>query len=120
MRHRWLAPAVWAILVLSATSIPNLALPGPAGTDKLGHFMMYCMLAFLTQRATLAPHDVGTWWRVVSAIAVFAAADELHQRLVPGRSADVADWVADVAGGSLGAATSVVAAARRGRTGGRT
>lgn len=43
-------------------------------------------------RATLA---------AMAAIALFGAVDELHQALVPGRSADVLDWVADVVGGMV-------------------
>lgn len=105
-RRRWWAPAAWAVLVLLATSIPNLSLPGPTGIDKLGHLSMYCMLAFLTQRAAPSPHRVRTLWRVVTAIAAFAALDEAHQLFVPGRSADVADWVADTVGAALGAAMS--------------
>lgn len=111
-RSRWWATAAWALVVLTATSIPNLALPGPAGTDKLGHFSMYFLLAFLTQRAAPSPRRVGTMVRVVAAVAAFAAFDELHQWLVPGRAADVADWVADTVGASFGALTMLGVAAR--------
>jgi len=45
----------------------------------------------------------GTRWLVAhAALAAFAAGDEWQQRFVPGRSADPADWLADLAGVALG------------------
>ncbi|WP_425619489.1 VanZ family protein [Anatilimnocola sp. NA78] len=36
------------------------------------------------------------------AIAVYGAVDEITQGLIPGRSPDVFDWIADVGGAALG------------------
>jgi VanZ family protein len=36
---------------------------------------------------------------------VMGAADEWHQQYIPGRAAEVADWVADSIGGLVGATT---------------
>ncbi|MDO8519907.1 MAG: VanZ family protein [Deltaproteobacteria bacterium] len=35
-------------------------------------------------------------------MAILAVLDEIHQMYVPGRSAEAADWVADVSGAALG------------------
>jgi hypothetical protein len=42
----------------------------------------------------------------LTAIAVFAAADEQAQRLVDGHGPELVDWVADVTGASIGLATT--------------
>lgn len=113
MRTRWLPPVVWAALMLTATSIPNLAMPGPSGTDKVGHFLMYCMLGFLLQRAAAPMRSARVLAIVAVAIAAFAALDEWHQAFIPGRAADVADFVADVTGAVTGCALAFAASPRR-------
>jgi VanZ family protein len=35
-------------------------------------------------------------------IAVYGVLDELHQQLIPGRSCDINDWIADMIGVSIG------------------
>jgi VanZ family protein len=37
----------------------------------------------------------------LAAMALFGAADEWHQRWVPGRSSDALDWCADMAGATI-------------------
>jgi VanZ family protein len=113
MRTRWLPPIVWAAVVLTATSLPNLSIPGPAGSDKVGHFFMYCMLGFLLQRAAAPVRSARRLAFVAMGVAVFAALDEWHQGFIPGRAADVADFVADVAGAATGCLLAHAAAPRR-------
>ena len=87
----------------------------PAGfSDKDGHAVLYAGLACLLVRALSGAR----WSRVTggaSAIAVGLAAaygmtDEFHQWFVPGRTADPADWVADVAGAAIGVGVIYLAA----------
>lgn len=116
MVRRWAPVAVWAAVILLSTSIPGPALPpGPAGSDKVGHFLMYGVLGLLSIRAALA--QGGDWRRItavcLSAIAAFAAIDEWHQGLVPGRFPEVADWIADMAGATVGAGTTAFLTLRR-------
>lgn len=113
MRSRWLPPAAWAGVVLTATSIPNLSMPGPAGSDKVGHFFMYSMLGFLAQRAAAPRRDARRLVVVALVLAAFAALDEWHQAFIPGRAADVADFVADVFGAATGGALAFAVALRR-------
>ena len=48
--------------------------------------------------------DRSAWqvWLMASLVTLYALLDEFHQRFVPGRTADVFDVMADVAGGLLG------------------
>lgn len=113
-RFRWTPLLVWIGVILTSTSIPNLSAPGPAGMDKAGHLFLYGVLGILTIRALW---DFGQPSRTVvmslAAIAVFAAVDEWHQGFVPGRSADVADWIADVTGAVLGVGLNTALRLRR-------
>jgi VanZ family protein len=98
---RWAAPVTVAAIVLTATSIPRLQLPdGPS--DKQWHFAGYAALG-----VALGWARGGPWRRHVASLAglvAFGAVDELHQRWIPGRAADVADWFADSAGSATGLA----------------
>jgi len=100
-RSRWIAPVLWAILIEVLTSWPNPPSPGflPSGSDKIIHFKLYAIFAFLVARAVQAGRPP---WRMLAvvALALFAwgAADEWHQLFIPGRSADVADWAVDSIG----------------------
>ncbi|HAN99211.1 MAG TPA: hypothetical protein DCQ98_18075 [Planctomycetaceae bacterium] len=75
--------------------------------DKIAHFLLYAGLAALI---TWILHDLSGRRRVVAPAlyaillaAVYGALDEWLQSFVPSRSADPFDWLADVAGASLGA-----------------
>ncbi len=84
------------------TSWPNPGLTAaPEGTDKVVHLGAYGVLGFLVARAR-ASRGVARLLRALTAIAGFAALDELHQILVPGRSASTGDFAADVIGAAIG------------------
>jgi VanZ family protein len=44
---------------------------------------------------------------------VLGAADELHQKFIPGRDTELLDWAADTTGGLLGAMTWAAFRSRR-------
>ena len=105
---RWLPALLWLALVLTLTSIPNPDVPAVAGGDKVAHVIMYGVLAALVGFALdVGERSVGRLGLALVALVALAAADEYHQRFVPGRAASVADWVADTAG----AATTLLATA---------
>ena len=103
---RSLGPAfVWAAVLFALSRIPGglveVTYPFPH-FDKAIHFLLYCTLG-----ATLAlgrrwggdhlPHLLllaGGW--------LYGALDEWHQSFVPGRSPEFGDWIADVAGVTVG------------------
>ncbi len=87
------------------------------GLDKLAHFAVYALLAFLAARAfaTMPFPDQARVvpWAAASFAALYGISDEIHQSFVPGRSADVWDLVADIFGAIAGALIYRWRAARR-------
>jgi VanZ family protein len=113
--RRWLPPTLWAVFTLVLTSIPGADLPEVpvGGFDKSVHLALYGTLGFLSVRAAAhARRPVGAAVRVLVAVALFAALDELHQRFIPGRSMELFDWVADTLGAAAGGTLALVAARR--------
>jgi VanZ family protein len=88
-------------------------------SDKLLHGIEYAGLGGLVAVA-LGARGVRPG-RALAAAALLASAygatDELHQALVPGRVADVADWAADTVGAILGAAAGAAVLRRGGGAG---
>ena len=87
------------------TSIPGSDIPsvGVPHVDKAMHFGLYAVLGALAALAVDPARDRRRrGLLVLVAIAAFAAVDEWHQRFIPGRSADAADWIADVVGATCG------------------
>lgn len=111
----WAPPLLWAGAVLVATSIPNPPVPSSvARFDKVVHLAMYGVLAWLLARAAAAGRAAIRALAVaVLVAAAFGAADEWHQRFIPGRSMDVDDWLADVSGAVVGASIAVATLRRR-------
>ncbi len=95
--------------ILTATSIPGRFIPviGPRNTDKVVHLILYGTLSFLIARALDDPakahHRLRAFLSGFLFCVAMGAADEWHQLYIPGRSAEVADWMADSAGGLVGA-----------------
>src|SRR5690606_37530347 len=93
----WAATLLW-IGSLTGVQQPAIGIP----LDKAAHFAMYGVLGALGAlgwlRAGRVPAPV---FVVLFAIAI-GAADELHQGSIPERSAEVADWVMDIAGAIAG------------------
>ena len=95
-----------AIFLLSSQeSLPSL----PGGlTDYTGHFIGYALLGTLLLRGLAGARWRGVTprngWIAAAGASAYGVTDELHQTLVPGRSATVEDWIAD----TLGAITAVL------------
>lgn len=74
--------------------------------DKLVHFLLYAVQAFLLYRAISWPGRPGfslaRALAVVGAMAVWGVADEVHQTWIPDRSTEAGDVGADIAGAAAG------------------
>ena len=71
---------------------------------KLAHLAEYAVLGLLLYRAFVKGPGLASGRAVIVSIAVwalFAASDEFHQLLVPGRSARVMDVVFDASGAAI-------------------
>lgn len=82
--------------------------------DKAQHFLAYTGLGLLTCRASRLRPLVSRMWvntQAFGIVALYGVVDEIHQIYVPGRSADVDDWVADAAGALF--AVIIVVAVRK-------
>jgi VanZ family protein len=103
-------------VILFATSVPSSVMPRRLSLydDKVVHFSMYGVLAALLARYVLSGAvAVRAAIVTVACVTAFGAADEWHQRFIPGRSTEFADWVADSAGALVGAAAMIAYAVRK-------
>ncbi len=99
---------VYWILLFAGTHLPRLPVQLPSdGGDKLAHFVGFAGLAFLLSWVWSLHRPLWPWGVCFATLvaALYGVFDELTQMLVPGRSAEWADWLADCTGALLGAAT---------------
>jgi VanZ family protein len=97
-----LSAIAWMGLLFYLSAQPGLDTPLLfPGQDKLFHALAYAVLGTLLL-ISLKPAVDGFTGTQVSAAALVASlygiSDEIHQLFVPGRSAEVADWLADALG----------------------
>jgi len=101
-----LALAVYWLALFTSTHVPARCLGQVQIWDKLAHFVSYAVLTLLLVLAVAARRPL-TWvtygW-VLLVVALYGAVDEIGQKFVPGRTADVQDWLADLLGAVLGLA----------------
>ncbi|HEY5995849.1 MAG TPA: VanZ family protein [Candidatus Deferrimicrobiaceae bacterium] len=107
----WLL-ASWLALTITLTSLPNpnfrIDVPHQ---DKVAHLSFYGVIGFLFAlwRRESGDSASGAVVGALLFVAAFGAFDEIHQRFIPGRSMDILDWTADVAGGMAGGTMAVFA-----------
>lgn len=100
---------IYWIVLFTATTIPVERLPSVGISDKFSHFLAYFVLAVLVyltliyQRKSKFLFDKAATVTIVIGL-FYGVVDELHQMLVPGRSAETLDWVADAFGTFAGVA----------------
>jgi VanZ family protein len=98
---------VYAAMVLTLSSIPNLT--GPklrlVAFDKLAHFVEYAIFAFLAFRSfsRISPGIKTNFALLLSLLflSLFALLDEIYQSFVPGRHMDPMDFLTDMFGAFL-------------------
>lgn len=115
----WGPVVLWALglfLLSEFRSTPSLVRPLLSFSDKLVHFALYFTLGGLLARARRlggqgVPHAV-----LIALGGTYGALDEWHQSLVPGRSPEIGDWLADVSGVLAGYLLVTVIGARKERS----
>lgn len=95
------------LTIFVLTSLPSDQLPSVEVSDKVNHFLAFFVLGFFLNLALKYQNKFPTLKRNVILITILIASfygllDELHQLLVPGRSAEVLDWIADFVGAVTG------------------
>jgi len=95
----------WVVIILLLTSWPSPEVPATnlPGADKLLHFLLYVPLGFAVGRTLkLSNRTTSHFIFAGLALVAFAALDELHQLLIPGRFCSGLDMAADIIGASMG------------------
>lgn len=100
----------WLILFI-ATSLPSNYVPSVGVGDKFNHFFAYMVLSVLLYFAFSfqGKYEILNKYPAIMAIIIasfYGAFDELHQMLIPGRSAEFLDWLADFLGACFGVLVS--------------
>ncbi len=115
-RSAWTAAGAVALLVqlavLYAPRVPPVPGAEVAGLDKLVHAAVFAAVTFTALRAGLRPALV-----VGVGLAHAVVSEVLQHAVLPGRSGDPVDVLADVVGVALGAWLAALTASGRGRTG---
>ncbi|MDD9206029.1 VanZ family protein [Georgenia sp. 10Sc9-8] len=116
-RRLWLAllgaALVGQLVGLYAPSAPDMGAPAVPGADKVAHVVMFAAVVLTALRAGLPPR-----WVLGLSLAHAVLSEVVQHELLPHRSGDLLDVVADVAGIVLGTlAARALSADERGRTG---
>ena len=114
----WGPAAFCLLLIIIATSIPNLDTWRWPGWDKVFHLSVYGLWAMLCLRALhLSRQGKGTVLISVVILGILVgAADELHEKFIPGRTVSLSDFAYNAAGFVLGMAAGYIRYFRRGKS----
>jgi VanZ family protein len=69
----------------------------PTGWDKVAHFGTFAVITALLWRGTAGRAPLA----VLGAVIAFGALDEVHQMFMPGRAAELSDFVADASAAAV-------------------
>ena len=95
------------ILLFTLTTLPTQSIPSVGVNDKLEHTLAYFGLSFLLyltllfQKKSIMLKKYAMLFTLLIVI-FYGALDEVHQLLIPGRSCELLDFLADMLGGILG------------------
>ena len=104
----WFPVIVWAILIFALSSLSTFpkAVQPALSFDKLAHSIEYAVFSFLLARAFRhsKKDKAKRYFRILAVICaiVYAVTDELHQSLIPMRTASVVDLIYDSIGAVIG------------------
>lgn len=95
------------ILLFTLTSLPSQSVPSVGVNDKLEHSLAYFGLSFLLYLTLLFQKKSDFLIKyaaifTILIIVIYAVLDEVHQLLIPGRSCEMLDFLADMLGGIVG------------------
>jgi VanZ family protein len=96
----------WTILFI-ATTLPVESIPTVAISDKIHHLVAYFILSALLYLTLIYQRKSKTLFTyapsaTIILASIYGALDEIHQIFVPGRFADILDWLANFAGTLFG------------------
>src|SRR6476620_5377290 len=96
--------AAWWIVIFVGTHLPGSIIHPVGNRDKIYHFSAFAGLAALlcASAACFRRPGPGVYAAVIAVAASYGIFDELTQMLVPRRTADPLDWLADISGATVG------------------
>ena len=102
---RWSPTLMWVAIAFWATSVAEWGSTFGDGTDKVGHFIAYVIMALLIHRSLcmgqkrprLGPNAV----LVIITSMLVGLSGELHQRSIPGREFQSSDLAANFTGAMI-------------------
>lgn len=93
---------VWGTLIFVISSIPSLKTPelGFNFQDKVAHVIEFAIFGFFLRRSTFRLWGDRSWVVMLTVIGgiVYGGFDEIHQSFIPGRVAEIDDFLADSLG----------------------
>lgn len=93
---------LWFLIIFYESSLPPPKILSIfPGIDKLGHFIIYCIFAFIVSECLSYSNinDKKKYIFTLIIIFILGIFDELHQNFVPKRNLDIYDLFADILGG---------------------
>lgn len=103
-----LPPFIWALLIMIASSIPADKLPNVQifGWDKIAHVCVFFIFGLLILRSLYHRKKTINSKKQIAILTLvfvlsFGIFDEVFQSLIPGRTSDIYDLIADAVGGIL-------------------
>jgi VanZ family protein len=95
------------IILFTLTTLPAQSVPSVGVSDKLEHLLAYFVLSILLYLTLLFQKKsvlLKNYAMLFTALIVFAYGiiDEVHQLMIPGRSCELLDFLADMIGGIIG------------------
>ncbi|MCE9525634.1 MAG: VanZ family protein [Planctomycetales bacterium] len=99
--------AAYWLLLFAGTHAPGNVVNAGGNTDKVYHFFAFFGLTILLCGSMASFRRPGTalYATIVGLVAAYGIFDELTQMLIPNRTADPLDWLADMSGAILGVLT---------------
>lgn len=95
------------IILFTLTTLPTESVPSVGVSDKIEHLLAYFVLSILLYLTLLFQKKsalLKNYAMLFTLLIVFAygVLDEVHQLMIPGRSCELLDFLADVLGGIIG------------------
>ena len=95
------------IILFTLTTLPAQSVPSVGVSDKLEHLLAYFVLSILLYLTLLFQKKsvlLKNYAMLFTLLIVFAygVLDEVHQLMIPGRSCELLDFLADILGGIIG------------------